>query len=103
MMEMELNRRQMLAWEYAGRNGSITSKELMDILDGSISKRTASYDIQDLVNRGLLTKVGRGPATRADGSEEVRMRRDHAGLFGRSSLPHHGTDWAWPLDMGNRP
>ena len=64
MMEMELNRRQMLAWEYAGRNGSITSKELMDILDGSISKRTASYDIQDLVNRGLLTKVGRGPATR---------------------------------------
>ena len=36
----------------------------MDILDGSISKRTASYDIQDLVNRGLLTKVGRGPATR---------------------------------------
>lgn len=64
MMEMELNRRQMLAWEYAGRNGSITSKELMDILDGSISKRTASYDIQDLVNRGLLMKVGRGPATR---------------------------------------
>ncbi|MDO4768725.1 MAG: sigma 54-interacting transcriptional regulator, partial [Pseudomonadota bacterium] len=64
MMEMELNRRQMLAWEYAGRNGSITSKELMDILGGSISKRTASYDIQDLVNRGLLTKVGRGPATR---------------------------------------
>ena len=62
--EMELNRRQMLAWEYAGRNGSITSKELMDILGGSISKRTASYDIQDLVNRGLLTKVGRGPATR---------------------------------------
>lgn len=60
----ELNPRQILAWEFVNKNGSITNKELMEILDGSVSKRTAGYDIQDLVNRGILVKVGRGPATR---------------------------------------
>ena len=60
----DLNRRQVLACEYVREHGSITNKELIDLLDATISKRTAGYDIQDLVDRGLLVKQGRGPSTR---------------------------------------
>ena len=60
----DLNRRQVLACEHVRRHGSISSKDLIDLLGGAISKRTASYDIQDLVNRGLLVRTGRGPSTR---------------------------------------
>ena len=60
----DLNRRQILAWRHVREHGSITSKELIDLMEGNISKRTAGYDIQDLVNRGLLVKIGRGPSTR---------------------------------------
>jgi len=60
----DLNRRQLLAWEYVREHGSISSKALIELMDGNISKRTAGYDIQELVNRGLLIKTGRGPATR---------------------------------------
>jgi len=62
-LPVDLNQRQILACEYVREHGSITSKDLIE-LDGKISKRTASYDIQDLVNRGLLVKIGRGPSTR---------------------------------------
>lgn len=60
----DLNRRQVTAYDHVLRHGSITSAELIRITEGSISKRTASYDIQDMVTKGLLTKVGRGPTTR---------------------------------------
>ncbi|EPR33107.1 putative sensor with HAMP domain containing protein [Alkalidesulfovibrio alkalitolerans DSM 16529] len=60
----DLNRRQIAAYEFAVRNGDITSKDLLRLMDGSISKRTATYDIQDLVARGLLEKIGKGPTTR---------------------------------------
>ena len=60
----DLNRRQLLACRHVQEYGSISSKDLLGLLDGGISKRTASYDIQDLVNRGLLIRTGRGPATR---------------------------------------
>lgn len=53
-----------MACEYVQEHGSISSKDLLGLLDGGISKRTASYDIQDLVNRGLLVRTGRGPSTR---------------------------------------
>jgi DNA-binding NtrC family response regulator len=60
----DLNQRQVMACEYVQEHGSISSKDLLGLLDGGISKRTASYDIQDLVNRGLLVRIGRGPSTR---------------------------------------
>lgn len=60
----DLNSRQVAACEYVREHGSISSKDLLGLLDGGISKRTASYDLQDLVSRGLLIRVGRGPATR---------------------------------------
>jgi DNA-binding NtrC family response regulator len=59
----DLNDRQLLALEHVRRYGSISSKDLMELRGGEISKRTAGYDIQDLVARGLLRRVGRGPAT----------------------------------------
>ncbi|UTF50844.1 sigma 54-interacting transcriptional regulator [Desulfomicrobium sp. ZS1] len=63
-LPLDLNSRQVIACEYVRAHGSISSKDLLGLLDGGISKRTASYDLQDLVNRGLLTRVGQGPATR---------------------------------------
>ncbi|NCC25941.1 MAG: AAA family ATPase [Deltaproteobacteria bacterium] len=60
----DLNPRQLLALRHARRTGEITGKELVDLLEGTISKRTAGYDIQDLVAKGLLVRVGRGPSTR---------------------------------------
>lgn len=60
----DLNRRQVAAYEFVVRSGDITSKDLLRLMDGSISKRTATYDIQDLVTRGLLERVGKGPTTR---------------------------------------
>jgi len=60
----DLNPRQTLAWKYLRVHGSISNKDLLNLMDGGISKRTASYDIQDLVNRGLLVRVGKGPTTR---------------------------------------
>jgi transcriptional regulator with GAF, ATPase, and Fis domain len=63
-LPLDLNPRQVIACEYVREHGSISSKDLIVLLDGSISKRTASYDIQDMVNRNLLIKIGRGPSTR---------------------------------------
>ena len=63
-LPLDLNSRQVIACEYVREHGSISSKDLIELLEGSISKRTASYDIQDLVNRSLLVKIGRGPSTR---------------------------------------
>jgi DNA-binding NtrC family response regulator len=63
-MPLDLNSRQVLVCEYVREHGSISSKDLLRLLEGGISKRTVSYDLQDLVGRGLLTRVGRGPATR---------------------------------------
>lgn len=60
----DLNPRQLAAYVHALRNGEITRKEYQALLGNSVSKRTASYDIENLVERGLLIKVGRGPTTR---------------------------------------
>lgn len=59
-----LTPRQTLAYEHAVRHGGITSKHLLGLLGREVSKRTANYDLQRLVELGLLVKVGRGPATR---------------------------------------
>lgn len=61
---LDLNSRQIIVCEHVREHGSISSKDLLGLLDGGISKRTASYDLQDLVRRGVLVRVGQGPATR---------------------------------------
>jgi predicted HTH transcriptional regulator len=46
------------------RNGMISRSEYQAAAGESISIRTAQYDLQDLVNKGLLKKSGRGPSSR---------------------------------------
>ena len=41
-----------------------TKKEYHDALGGNVSARTALYDLQDLIKKGILQKTGKGPATR---------------------------------------
>lgn len=60
----DLNRRQALACDHVMKHGGITSKELIVMLGDGVSKRTVGYDLQDLVNRGVLKREGKGPATR---------------------------------------
>jgi DNA-binding NtrC family response regulator len=60
----ELNARQRKAWRTIARNGEITRSEYQAAVGGNISVRTAQYDLQDMVARGLLKKSGRGPSSR---------------------------------------
>ena len=59
-----LNPRQQRAWPDIVKQESITRGRYEELLAGEISARTAIYDLQDLVTKGLLRKKGHGPATR---------------------------------------
>lgn len=59
-----LNHRQRKAWAVIARNGAITRSEYQAAVGEVISVRTAQYDLQDLVAKGLLKKTGRGPSSR---------------------------------------
>lgn len=62
--EPELNprQRQMLARTAVG--GALTRSDYLQVLGGSISPRTAVYDLRELVQKGFLRREGSGPATR---------------------------------------
>lgn len=60
---LDLNARQRRAWPVIQRQGRITRSEYQEILGGNLPPRTALYDLQEMVARGLLRKVGKGPAT----------------------------------------
>ncbi|WP_419786837.1 sigma 54-interacting transcriptional regulator [Pseudodesulfovibrio sp.] len=62
--EAPLNERQKSAWPAILRQGQVTRKEYQDLVGGNLPTRTAIYDLQDLVRRGLLIKRGKGPSTR---------------------------------------
>jgi DNA-binding NtrC family response regulator len=64
VLPADLNRRQALACQHVMKHGGITSRELVAMLGEGVSKRTVGYDLQDLVNRGVLKREGKGPATR---------------------------------------
>ncbi len=59
-----LNERQSMAWPKIRTKKTVTRKEYQDIVGGHLPTRTAIYDLQDFVRRGMLTKQGRGPSTR---------------------------------------
>ena len=61
--ESGLNTRQKEAWPVIRKRERVTRKEYQEIVGGDLSSRTAIYDLQDLVKRGLLVKRGRGPST----------------------------------------
>ncbi len=59
-----LNSRQKLGYDLLRKKGEISRSEYEALFPGGISARSALYDLQDLVGRGLASKEGRGPATR---------------------------------------
>lgn len=59
-----LNERQKRVWPMIVRQGGITRSEYQTAWEGAMSVRTAQYDLQDLVGKGLLVKSGRGPSLR---------------------------------------
>lgn len=60
----ELNPRQRKAWPTILASGGTNRAQYQSATDENISVRTAQYDLQDLVNRGLLSKSGKGPSSR---------------------------------------
>lgn len=53
-----LHERQVEAMLYVGEHGRISNREYQDLY--GVSRETAKRDLRDLVDRGLLTPVGRG-------------------------------------------
>ncbi|MDK2954984.1 MAG: two-component system, NtrC family, response regulator HydG [Desulfovibrionales bacterium] len=63
-IENGLSSRQATALSEISRRGVITRNEYQQIVGDGLPARTAIHDLNDLVRRGLLTRQGRGPATR---------------------------------------
>lgn len=59
----ELNQRQLAAYALIQSKGEVSRKDY-EQMHGGLPSRTAVYDLQDLVKKGILQKTGRGPATR---------------------------------------
>lgn len=62
--EARLNPRQERAWPFILEKGDVTRLEYERLVGGDVPARTAVYDLQDFVKKGLLMKAGMGPATR---------------------------------------
>ncbi len=60
---IDLNHRQRKAWGAIMAQGRITRSRYQEIIGGHLPTRTAIYDLQDLVAKGVLKKAGSGPAT----------------------------------------
>ena len=63
-LETKLNPRQKKAYPIIMNMGGVTRSEYQAIVGNDLPSRTAIYDLQDLIKKGLLKKVGKGPATR---------------------------------------
>jgi len=61
---LNLNLRQKKAWPSIVASGGTNRALYQSALGEEISVRTAQYDLQDMVNKGLLIKSGKGPSSR---------------------------------------
>ncbi|GKT09999.1 sigma 54-interacting transcriptional regulator [Desulforhabdus sp. TSK] len=61
---VQLNERQKKALPVLLKNGQISRSEYQTIVGNGFPTRTAAYDLQELVKRGVVVMIGRGPATR---------------------------------------
>lgn len=59
-----LNERQKKVFPFLTQNRTISRSRYQKLAGPDISARTAVYDLQDLVKKGILKKIGKGPATR---------------------------------------
>ncbi len=62
LREKGLNDRQIEAVKYVKKEGNIKNKKYRDIFE--VSKRTAAYDLSELVEMGILRKEGKGKSTK---------------------------------------
>jgi DNA-binding NtrC family response regulator len=60
----DLNPRQKKAWPAIVAAGGTNRAFYQSITGEEISVRTAQYDLQDMVNKGVLIKTGKGPSSR---------------------------------------
>jgi len=75
LTQQGLNERQRLAITCLRKQGSISKREYQDLV--SVSTRTALYDLNALVNKGVLVRVGTGKSSRyslATKSQNARLR-----------------------------
>ncbi len=61
--DLDLNFRQRKAFAIILARGRVTRSQYQEIIGGNLPTRTAIYDLQDLVSKGILQKTGSGPAT----------------------------------------
>ena len=59
-----LNERQVRGLEFLRANGAMTRAQYEGISDRGLSSRTAQNDLKELVELGILDRVGAGPGTR---------------------------------------
>lgn len=73
----QLNARQQAALPILMRQGSITRQEYQNLSQDPISMRTAQYDLQQMVQLGLITRQGRGPSMSyfVEGFEEKKDKK----------------------------
>ncbi len=60
--KLGLNERQVKAIDFLKTNTSITNKEYQSLFD--VTDRTALRDLDDMVSKGLITKIGEKKGTR---------------------------------------
>ena len=74
----QLNARQQAALPVLMRQGSITRQEYQNLSAEPISMRTAQYDLQQMVQLGLICRKGRGPSMSyfVEGFEEKKDKKD---------------------------
>ncbi|MFZ0613127.1 MAG: sigma 54-interacting transcriptional regulator [Desulfobacterales bacterium] len=61
---VKLNPRQETALPLIRQRGGVTRNDYQELIGGGLPSRTALYDLKDLLEKGLLSRVGQGPATR---------------------------------------
>jgi DNA-binding NtrC family response regulator len=62
-INQRLNVRQQKAWPVILSRESVSRADYQAMVGGDIPDRTAQHDLSDMVQKGLLKKVGKGPAT----------------------------------------
>jgi ATP-dependent DNA helicase RecG len=73
LAQMGLNERQLLVIPYLRKQGSISKREYQDL--GSVSARTALYDLTALVNKDVLVRIGTGKSSRYSFSSKPKNAR----------------------------
>ena len=75
LSSVDLNPRQQKALTAIRSQGRITRSQYQEVIGGNLPTRTAIYDLQDLVSKGILKKTGKGPATHYVLSEDPEPGR----------------------------